>query len=593
MADKFITKEQLLEFAHQLDQAMAKRWKFGKIRTLAGGAGLDIEEVNTIIDEFIRTHNEVPAVAEIDTAMGLMPNIAGGVIQSMDQLNDAIADWIAEHPQAGLTTNDVLSIIAQYIIDNNVVPTVAEIDTALDLEVHNEQTALNFTVDQVKNIIEDYVTENPITGITTEDVQTTLVEYIQNNNIVPTVAEIDTALDLEVHNEQTALNFTVDQVKDIVADYLTDNPVPTLTDTDVNALISTYIENNNIVPTVTEIEDALDLNTAVVLPQPVLNIKTPMIKTFDDINEAIINKITAINMDLPVPPAQNIRYIYNRTQPLYVQTWAPTDNLQINISATDMQYCSICETLFVATGSDIQRYDKLGNNIDTLSIAADNIAVTVDGHRICAHINNEIHIFDYINDQYTDVRTLDNLHTDINAVVCDMVGIYIVAYAVGSDIVQLYKLNSSIGTYELIHTLQHNVSIKDVCISVDALKLYILGSDDTVTPYTLNGTTYEIESDIIFVTVDVNDAETVYTPTLNKLLVSTDLRRILATNGTDEAYMFYLRDNGRYALETTFTQVDMNFNGNIAINYDLYYLWFADTTNNKIIQYQAYDYTQN
>jgi hypothetical protein len=127
MADKFITKEQLLEFAHQLDQAMAKRWKFGKIRTLASGA-VDLSAVDQRIAEAISLLKGEDLPQDSDTLKELADKIVANAVNDTVVLNQAKAytdDKTAEVLDTAKAYTDASIANFQTTLE---VPTQAEVD---------------------------------------------------------------------------------------------------------------------------------------------------------------------------------------------------------------------------------------------------------------------------------------------------------------------------------------------------------------------------------------------------------------------------------------------------------------------------------
>ena len=440
------------------------------------------------IGKAISVANKVPTQEEVATAMGLIPNVAGGYIRTREQLEAFVTQYMLDNPATTLTNNDVKSIITAYNEANNVVPTQAEIATALNLTVVNNQSALNFTTEQVRAIVASELALDESSGQRPiNEIKTIIGTYITNHNIAPTLQEITDALNLTVVNNQTALNFTTEQVRGIVTEYITANPelIGKRTDdalkTFIESTIVTFSDTNNEVPTLEEISQALDLDVSTVRPLAVFSIKSFATPSNNEIMSLINEKITVLNNTASLLPDRDLVYVFNKTVPITDKLWF--NDIQYTIpNIEDIIYLDSMEKVFINNGTNIQKYDLDFNSEKVYDIVLTSLQVSIDAQRIVG-LNSDGDIVVYEYNKTTDSYALHQtiiLTVKATQVSMDTVGEYLHTSTLDSSTVYTYKINRSTEGFELLDTFNATVPLRRSIVSLDNNTMYAITTNDTL-----------------------------------------------------------------------------------------------------------------
>jgi len=529
------------------------------------------------IGKAINFANEVPTAAEVQHSLSLTPNIAGGFVQNVTEFNEATYQYLQDNPSDKRTDEEIIGVIHGVI--HNVVPTVSEIDTALALTVHNEQTALNFTTEQVEAIVAAYNQANPLTQRTVEELNLIISGYTDGANVVPTVSEIVTALNLATIVQQEGL--TAGDVNTLIEEYLTQNPF-TVNVEDVNNIIDAYRVSHKGLPTVAEIDTALDLTNRLVTPKPIFNITTPMIKDLDDVTEAILNKITALNIALPNPPARDIRYVLNKTIPRYAKTWTSATNKDLAVAnSKHIQLVEDITRMYVQEGANLVAYSLEGAVIETLAIDSDVFAVTIDAKRIFSLKNGTVKIYDRNSDgAYVEIQTInDSQYTKMSST---LVGDYVLLET--GTTTSIFRLDTKVGEFKLV--VSNTVIEGDTSyVGVDGLVRLAI-TDSSITKNLFDTETGWGAEEAITTKTKVADVLSDYTlPTgAVYLYLSLDRSRIFV-GYADKTVILYKETPTIYAVEQEISDVSLE---GLTTSFDLSRLYFRTPT--KIAAHEASEY---
>lgn len=578
--------------------------------------------IREIIALFISDNNRYPTLESVKSAMPLQYTPDDVTIKNEDDVVAVITHYLEQHTDIRMTPEEIKNIIRIYNENNNVNPTLDEVKTALSLDTITKLTIEQQSKDEIEQMIAQYNLDNPVDTLTPTEVEAIIGNYVENNNVNPTLQDVIDNLNLNTINASTTADVqqmiedyynahpdvdrTDEQVIELVRTwveanvdtstiddnemtawmdtYLLNHPELRRTDAEVEALIQNFIEVNNTNPTEEEVYQALNLTENYNAPYINFLVK-PAVMRPDNIIDLITRKISVINTSLPYPPSKDIKYIVNRTQPLVVSVWLDDSTLSVPNNA--IHYNTHLESLFVMDGTDIKKYDLDNNLIKTYNIGYDKVSITIDGLRLAAVDNATLYVYEYdsTNDDYILMNSVD-IPNIVDMITMNRIGNTIVVGRKDTGTIHTYKLDTVDGVFKHLSTMETSNSFKHIELNFDGDALYT-SQTDILSLYNFADTNWAYLNDFIFKKREVDNTLSDSTISISDSFhISVDENRFFIGSPDEKRVVsFMIVNDNIYEEERIFNSDDLNFGKSIASSYDLRYVYIS--SDNEIKKYRA------